>query len=141
MPAEKPLYDGFVPGRHPIDAYGAGGFRFADMSHKGSILALPSGVHAWDAKTPADLTLDAFAPVLREADAFDLLLVGVGADLVPLDEPVLWGLRDAGIRVDVMQTGAAARTYTILLGENRRVAAALLAGGGGRARSPGRRTR
>lgn len=129
MPAGKPLHDGFVPGRHAIDAYGAGGFRFADMSHKGSILALPSGIRAWDARTPADLTLDAFAPALAQADAFELLLVGVGADLVPLDEGVLWGLREAGIRVDVMQTGAAARTYTILLGENRRVAAALLAVG------------
>ena len=99
------------------------------MSHKGSILALPSGIRAWDARTPADLTLDAFAPVMREAGAFDLLLVGVGADLAPLDEAVLWGLREAGLRVDVMQTGAAARTYTILLGENRRVAAALLAVG------------
>lgn len=129
MPAGKPLHDGFVPGRHPIDAYGAGGFRFAEMSHKGSILALPSGIHAWDARAPADLTLEAFAPVLREADGFDLLLVGVGPDLVALDEGVLWGLREAGLRVDVMQTGAAARTYTILLGEKRRVAAALLAVG------------
>ena len=37
---------GFVPGRAPIDAYGNGGFRFADMSHRGSILALPSGIKA-----------------------------------------------------------------------------------------------
>lgn len=129
-PLRAPLHDGFVPGRWPIDAYGAGGFRFADMSHKGSILALPSGVHAWKGVTsPADLDLDAFAPVLREAAEIELLLVGVGADLVPLEESVLWGLRGAGLRVDAMQTGAAARTYTILLGENRRVAAALLAVG------------
>lgn len=127
MPADKPLYDGFVPGRHAIDAYGKGGFRFADMSHKGSILALPAGVEAWAARVPADLTLEAFAPVRAQADAIDLLLVGTGADLVPLDEAVVWGLREGGLRVEVMQTGAAARTYTILLGENRRVAAALLA--------------
>ncbi|WP_349371804.1 MTH938/NDUFAF3 family protein [Salinarimonas sp.] len=134
MPADKPhrapLHDGFVPGRHAIDAYGGGGFRFADMSHVGSLLALPSGVHAWKGvTTPRDLTLDAFAPVLEEASEIELLLVGVGADLVHLQESVLWGLREAGLRVEVMQTGAAARTYTILLGENRRVAAALLAVG------------
>ena len=35
------------PGRAPIEAYGNGGFRFADMSHRGSILALPSGIEAW----------------------------------------------------------------------------------------------
>ncbi|MGJ3262355.1 MAG: Mth938-like domain-containing protein [Salinarimonas sp.] len=131
MPADRssltPLHDGFVPGRWPIDAYGAGGFRFADMSHRGSILALPSGIHAWDARTPSDLTPAAFAPALREAEAMELLLVGVGADLVLLPEEVMWGLREKGLRVEVMQTGAAARTYTILLGENRRVGAALLA--------------
>ncbi|WP_029031310.1 Mth938-like domain-containing protein [Salinarimonas rosea] len=133
MPADDPrggrLHDGFVPGRWTIDAYGAGGFRFADMSHRGSILALPSGIHAWDAATPGDLTLAAFAPALREAEAMELLLVGVGADLVLLPEEVMWGLREKGLRVEVMQTGAAARTFTILLGENRRVGAALLAVG------------
>lgn len=121
------LYDGFVPGRHAIDAYGNGGFRFADMSHKGSILALPSGIKALDAREPADLTREALAPVLAEADAIELLLVGTGRDLARLDETVLWTLREAGLRVETMQTGAAARTYTILLGEGRRVAAALLA--------------
>lgn len=38
------------PYQVPIDAYGNGGFRFADMSHKGSLLCLPSesrlGMHA-----------------------------------------------------------------------------------------------
>lgn len=129
MPEQQPLHDGFVPGRHAIDAYGKGGFRFADMSHKGSILALPSGVHAWSAASPADLSLDAFAPALAEKDAIELLLVGTGVYLAPLLEDVMWGLRERGLRVEVMQTGAAARTYTILLGENRRVAAALLAVG------------
>ena len=129
MPGAAPLYDGFVPGRWAIDAYGKGGFRFADMSHRGSILALPSGIHAWDATQPGDLTAEAFAPVLAEAEGIELLLVGTGVDLVPLDEGVLWRLRETGLRVETMQTGAAARTYTILLGESRRVAAALLAVG------------
>ena len=35
-------FDGFVPGRHLIDAFGDGGFRFAEMSHRGSILATPA---------------------------------------------------------------------------------------------------
>ena len=42
MPAEQ----GYVPGRHKVDDYGSGGFRFADMSHRGSIMALPTGVRA-----------------------------------------------------------------------------------------------
>ena len=121
------LHDGFVPGRYPIDAYGNGGFRFAEMSHRGSILALPSGIKAWDVTAIADVGPDSLAPLVAEAGAIDFVLVGTGLDIAPLPEPARRRLREAGIRVDLMQTGAAARTYNILLGENRKVAAALIA--------------
>jgi uncharacterized protein len=120
-------YDGFVPGRYPIDAYGNGGFRFADMSHRGSILALPSGVYAWSVASIADVTRDSLAPVFEEGDALELLLLGTGLDVTAFPEPLRQRFRDARIRLDVMQTGAAARTYNILLGENRKVGAALIA--------------
>jgi uncharacterized protein len=119
--------DGFVPGRHIIDSYGAGGFRFAGMSHRGSILALPSGVRAWPVASAADLTPASFAPVLAEGSDIEVLLIGTGAEMVFLPEALRQPLRAAGIRVDVMQTGAAARTYNIMAAENRRVAAALIA--------------
>jgi uncharacterized protein len=122
-------YDGFVPGRHLLDAYGAGGFRFADMSHRGSILALPSGIRAWDVTAPSQLSAKVFAPVLAEAEAIDVLLIGTGELPAPLSEALRQRFRDAGIRVDVMQTGAAARTYNVMMGENRKVAAALIAVG------------
>lgn len=121
------LHDGFVPGRFAVDAYGRGGFRFAEMSHQGSILALPSGIHAWDARTPADFTPEAFAKVIAEHDAIDVLLVGAGDVPVPMADAVRWVLRNAGIGVDVMTTGAAARTYNVMVAEGRRVAAALIA--------------
>ena len=121
------IHAGFVPGRHPIESYGAGGFRFAAMSHRGSILALPSGVHAWEPTSAAEFSVDAFAPVIAEAAAIDVLLIGTGLDPAPLPEALRWRLKDAGIGVDAMQTGAAARTYNILLAENRKVAAALVA--------------
>jgi uncharacterized protein len=120
-------YDGFVPGRHLIDAYGAGGFRFADMSHRGSILVLPSGIKAWAPTSGRDLTLDDFAPVFAESAAIELLLIGTGLEVVPASEELRWRFRESGVRLDVMQTGAAARTYNVLLAENRRVAAALIA--------------
>jgi uncharacterized protein len=121
------IYEGFVPGRHLIDAYGNGGFRFAEMSHRGSILALPSGISAWDARTAYGLSEHDLAAVLDERETIDLLLVGTGIDVVPLGEAPRRQLREAGIAVDVMQTGAAARTYNVLVAENRRVAAALIA--------------
>ena len=119
---------GFLPGRHAIEGYGAGGFRFGDMSHRGSILALPSGIYAWDVATPDDLTIVAFERVLAEAksDTIDLLLIGTGTQMLPIFD-LRDALRAAGISSDPMATAAAARTYSILLGEKRRVAAALLA--------------
>ena len=47
-----------------VTAYGNGGFRFADMSHKGSILCLPSGVYAWDATDAVTLSVEDFAQIL-----------------------------------------------------------------------------
>ena len=121
-------YDGFVPGRHLIDAYGAGGFRFADMSHKGSILALPSGVWALPVADFAALTTASLKPLFAEARGeVELLLIGVGAEMRFVPELLKARLREAGIRVEAMPTGAAARTYNILVGENRKVAAALIA--------------
>lgn len=120
------IYDGFVPGRHAIDAYGAGGFRFAEMSHRGSILALPSGVHVWIDVDPAALRPEDFDKVVAERGQIEVLLIGLGREPARLPDRVAWRLREAGIRFDVMTTGAAARTYSIMLGENRKVAAALI---------------
>lgn len=121
--------EGFVPGRHLIDSYGAGGFRFAGMSHRGSLLALPSGIHAWAVGSAEDLTPAAFDRVLAEGPTVQFLLVGTGREIVMLRDDTRHVLREAGISVDVMQTGAAARTYNIMASENRPVAAALIAVG------------
>ena len=122
---------GFLPGQHTIDGYGGGGFRFGDMSHRGSILALPSGIYAWQAVTPRDLTIQAFAQVLQEArdkshGAVEHLIIGTGEEMLPLFD-LRAALRAAGLAAEPMATAAAARTYSILVGEKRRVAAALLA--------------
>ena len=56
------------PGRAAIETYGAGGFGFAGMSHRGSIVALPSGIYAWN-MNPTALTPDDFAMAIAEKDA------------------------------------------------------------------------
>src|SRR6185369_12292815 len=104
--------DGFVPGAHSIDGYGAGGFRFAGMSHRGSILALPSGVYGWPVDgghlTPAD-----FAPVFNERGDIDLLLLGMGAVMARPPVPVREAFATSGIMVDYMATAAAIATYNL----------------------------
>ncbi len=115
------------PGRAPVDAYGNGGFRFADMSHKGSILCLPSGVHGWQAGDAAKLTAGDFQRVLDEADKIEILLVGIGTEPRMLPAELRQLFRNAKISVDAMSTGAAVRTYNVLLAEDRAVAAALVA--------------
>jgi len=125
--AGESLPDGFVPGRHLIDAYGNGGFRFAEMSHRGSILVLPSGIRAWAPTEPKAIDRTVLRPVVAEGRAVELLLIGTGLDIAPFPDGLRRWLKEAGIGLDVMQTGAAARTYNILMAENRKVAAALIA--------------
>lgn len=118
---------GCYPGRAPIDAYGNGGFRFAGMSHRGSILCLPEAIVAWDANDPHALTPAHFAPLLYRAMEVRVLLLGTGRAQVFPSEAVRATLRAAGIVAEVMDTGAACRTYNVLLAEGRPSAAALIA--------------
>ncbi len=111
----------------PIDSYGNGGFRFADMSHRGSILCLPSGIHAWPVTAIDALTADDLGPVLEVKDRLDVLLLGAGAAFAMPSSAIRTLLAEAGLWVETMTTGAAARTYNVLLGEGRSVGAALIA--------------
>ncbi|PPC81617.1 MAG: hypothetical protein CTY31_13050 [Hyphomicrobium sp.] len=115
------------PSETPITAYGNGGFRFADMSHKGSILCLPSGIFAWQVSDPNQLTAHDLAFVIESLSAPTVLLLGTGATQVWPDEALSRAFLDANLGLEVMSTGAAARTYNVLLAEKRRVAAALIA--------------
>jgi len=115
------------PGRAAIESYGDGGFRFAGMSHRGDLLCLPSGIHGWQAPAATHFDEPALAQVFAEAEAIEILLVGTGDDLVPLAVPLLLRLREIGIVGEPMATGAAVRTYNVLLAEGRAVAAVLIA--------------
>ncbi len=125
------MNEGFVPGRHALEAYGAGGFRFAGMSHVGSILATPAGVYAVAAGDLTELRLESFAPLLAELKekpgSTELLVIGTGEKMARLPAPLAARLRGLGLRLEVMATGPAARIYNVLVAENRRVAALLLA--------------
>lgn len=118
---------GYYPYQAQIDAYGGGGFRFAEMSHKGSLLCLPSGMHKWEVASPADITLESLGPVFDAAADLDVLLIGLGKDIAGLDRSIREALREQKIIVEAIATGGAVRTYNILLGERRAVGAALIA--------------
>jgi uncharacterized protein len=113
------------PGRVPIEAYGNGGFRFAGMSHRSSILCLPSGVHAWQPATPLDAA--SLAPVLDEKAQLSLLILGTGRRQEMPPAELRRAFAEARVALEAMDTGAACRTYNVLLAEGRPVAAALIA--------------
>ncbi len=121
------IQQGFYPGRAPIDAYGDGGFRFAGMSHRGSLLLLPSGIHAWSATEAAKLTMADFQSLLAERDSIEFVLLGTGAGQIFPSHDVRQNFDDLDLGLDPMSTGSAARTYNVLLAEGRKVAAALIA--------------
>ena len=118
---------GFYPYQAGIDGYGNGGFRFANMSHRGSLLCLPTGMHKWDVASPAEITFESLQPVFEAADKIDVLLIGLGKDVVGFPKPIREALRERGIIVEAIATGGAVRTYNILLGEDRAVGAAFIA--------------
>lgn len=111
----------------PVDSYGKGGFRFAGMSHRGSLLFLPSGIWAWPVTAVEDITAESLAPVIAEANAIGILLIGTGRTRWSLPVELMQLFAAHKISAETSQTGQAANTYNILLDEGRKVAAALIA--------------
>jgi uncharacterized protein len=115
------------PRRAAIDAYGNGGFRFADMSHRGSLIIVPSGIYAWDVASIEELTPETCAIFVREMTPPALVLLGTGAahHIPPASVRALFA--KAALGLEAMSTGAACRTYNVLLAEGRDVGAGLMA--------------
>ena len=116
-----------LPRSAPIEAYGKGGFAFADMSHRGSLLCLPDAIWAWPVSKAEDIDKMALARVFAAAAGIDTLIVGTGTDVWLPPSGLREALRAVRVVLDTMQTGPAIRTYNVMIGERRRVAAALIA--------------
>jgi uncharacterized protein len=116
-----------LPRAAQIEAYGKGGFSFAGMSHRGSLLCLPDGIWPAPVRTPQDITEETLALVFAEGGRIDHFLIGTGRDFWPLPRALAAGLNERGITAETMTTGSAVMTYNILLDERRRVAALLIA--------------
>ena len=115
------------PARAPIEAYGNGGFRFAGMSHQGSLLVLPSGMYRWDVTDLASLKPGDFDLVFAEGKDIDFLLLGTGVTMRRPAKPIIELFARQNVPLDFMSTGSAVRTYGVLLVEKRKVAAAFIA--------------
>jgi uncharacterized protein len=116
-----------LPHPAPIEAYGKGGFRFAEMSHRGSLLCLPGGIWASSVTAPGEIDAAALARALAPDAAIDHFLIGTGRDPFPLPPVLREAFRARRVALEAMTTGAAVRTYNILLGERRRIGALLIA--------------
>ena len=121
--ADKP----HLPHPAPIDAYGDGGFRFAGLSHRGSLMCLPEGIWAWPVAVPEAVTPETLAQVFASAARLDLFILGTGREVWMVSPALREHFREHAVKWEAMPTSAAIRTYNVLVAEGRRVAAGLIA--------------
>ena len=116
-----------LTGRPPISGYGPGRFRLGGIVHQGSILILPDGVYPLPVSDASQISLESLRPVLAYQPLPDFLILGTGAAQLFPGRELRQAFADAGIGLEAMDTGAAARTYNVLLAEERIFAAVLIA--------------
>ena len=114
-------------GRQTVEAYGDGGFRIGGVAHQGSVLVMPERTLAWPVQRLEEVSFASFAPLLPHAGDIQVLLLGCGRRINLVPAALRTALREAGMVLEPMDTGAACRTYNVLAAEDRRVAAALIA--------------
>lgn len=119
------------PDRQQIQGYDAGGFTISGVRHRGSVIVLPERTLAWDVTALDRLTPESLEPIRAAASGIDILLIGTGATFLLVPLALRQAVRAWGPVVEPMATPAACRTYNVLLAEERRVAAALIAVGAG----------
>lgn len=113
-------------GRQIIESYGGGGFKVSGVPFKGPLIVFPERSVEWTNATAEGFCVDMLEPVFAGEDAPEILLIGCGERIFFIPPSLRAAIRARGPVVDAMDTGAACRTYNILMTEERRVAAALL---------------
>ncbi len=112
-------------GRQVIERYGPSGFRVTGVIYTGAILVFPDRTVSWHAGSASEVNWERLAPVI-EHGGVRILLLGLGRSMRPVSGSLRDAMRAAGIALEPMDTGAACRTYNVLVGEDRPVAAALM---------------
>lgn len=127
MPDHPDILREMTAGRLGVTGYRAGGFRIGTEWHEGNILLLPQGVATWQIRSTATIELASLQPVREVEPHAEILLIGVGERPMLLPEELRLALKGWGLAAEAMPTSAACRTFNVLLAEERRVVAALMA--------------
>lgn len=114
-------------GTQIIQAYGDGGFRIANEGYRGAVIVFQDMTLPTEAASVSELTAERLQPVSERAEELDILVIGCGEGFSRPDEELRVFLRGHGIVMEWMDTGAACRTFNVLMTEGRRAAAALIA--------------
>lgn len=110
-----------------ITGYGDGAFKINNLSHQGSVIIHPDAVLEWNVAGATDINIESLSGILNAAADIELLIIGCGEEHIKLTSGISSAFRNKNISVEIMTTGAACRTYNVLLSEGRQVAAALVA--------------
>lgn len=114
-------------GRQIVQSYAEGRFRVSGQVYEGPVIVFTDRTVLWTAQSPVEkMGANDFAQVISESDNLDVVLVGCGRTMETIPFPLRQKLKDQGIALEFMDTGAACRTYNVLMAEGRRVAAAML---------------
>ena len=114
-------------GRQMIESYGEGRFKVTGIVHTGSIIVFPDRTVGWPVAELSEVTAESLEPILAHRERVEVVLLGCGARLVQIPRGLRQLLRNAGLALEPMDTGAACRTYNVLAAEDRWVVAALIA--------------
>lgn len=111
-------------GAQVIQAYAGGSFCVSGKVYTGAVIVFPDEVIEWKISTP--LALADFAKLAQRKNALDVVLFGTGKTMQFIAPELRKALKEMGLSPEAMDTGAACRTYNVLMAEGRRVAAAML---------------
>ena len=114
-------------GRQVIQKYGGGGFKIAGLAFKSSVLVRAEKTIVWPLVEASEITLDSLEPVLEGDADSGILLIGCGPRFIAPPKRLRQALKDRGVALEWMDTGAACRTFNVLLTEERLAVAALIA--------------
>ena len=109
-----------------VDSYGPGRFQVARQEYNQSLLLLPESVTPWGLTDISELTIESLEHFVGLDDPIEVLIIGCGDRMAMISSSIKNAMREKGISLDQMSTGAACRTFNILMSEGRRAGAALI---------------